>query len=317
MGCGFAWGDDWLIVTHERPDGDAIGSALAIAHILEALGKRWRFAVEQPLPPRFAYLPLHARAYTASLPVDRTFTHVVAVDCADEQRFAALAGYIAEGAQLVNIDHHSTNPRYGVAAYVDVQAAATCELVYHLARYLRVPLTSGLAMSLYTGILTDTGGFALPNTTRDVHLIAAELLNCGVNPYDVAEPALESRTWAQMRLIQMALTTLSVSADGRYAVLYVTEGMLAGAGCTDDDTQVLVNFPRSIDTVEVGVLFRELGSGQVKVSLRSKRRVDVARIAQRFGGGGHVRAAACVLSKPLPEAMDEVVAAIEQALAEG
>ncbi|MCL6516209.1 bifunctional oligoribonuclease/PAP phosphatase NrnA [Alicyclobacillus sp.] len=309
-------GDDWLIVTHERPDGDAVGSALAMAHVLEALGKSWRFAVEEPLPKRFSYLPLFSRAYPISDAVDRQFQHVVAVDCADRGRFEKMWGYIADNARVVNIDHHQTNPRYGTAWMVDADAAATCELVYHVVRALDIPLGVDLATCLYTGILTDTGGFALPNTTREVHQIAAELVASGVKPYDVAEPALESRTWAQMRLIQMALNNLTVSEDGRYAILYVTEGMLEGAGCTDDDTQVLVNFPRSIDTVEVGALFREIGGGRVKVSLRSKRTVDVARIAQHWGGGGHIRAAACVLTCDLPDAIDQVCARIEEALAE-
>lgn len=308
--------DDWLIVTHERPDGDAVGSALAMAHVLSALGKSWKFVVEEPLPKRFSFLPMFSLAYPISNGIDRQFQNVVAVDCADRGRFEKLWGVIADGARIVNIDHHQTNPRYGTAWLVDEQAAATCELVYHVVRQLQIPLTTDLATCLYTGILTDTGGFSLPNTTREVHQIAAELVAAGVRPYDVAEPALESRTWPQMRLIQMALNNLTVSEDGRYAIVYVTEGMLEGAGCTDDDTQVLVNFPRSIDTVEVGALFREIGGGRVKVSLRSKRTVDVSRIAQHWGGGGHVRAAACVLTCDLPEAIDQVCARIEEALAE-
>ncbi|GMA48991.1 phosphoesterase [Alicyclobacillus contaminans] len=306
--------DDWLIVSHERPDGDAIGSALAAAHILTALGKTWRFVAEGPLPARFNYLPLFSQAYTSIQAVDRQFQHVLAVDCADEARFAHARSFIAEGAKIVNVDHHHTNPRYGAAAWVDADAAATCELMFHLALALDVELNEPLATCLYTGILTDTGGFAQPNTTRDVHLITARLLASGVQPYDIAEPALESRTWPQMRLLQMALNNLTVSSDGKYAILYVTQGMLEGAGCTDDDTEGLVGFTRSIDTVEVGALFRETADGRIKVSLRSKRRVDVSRIAQMFAGGGHTRAAGCTIVGDLGDAMDAVVEEIERAL---
>lgn len=311
-----ALGDDWLIVTHERPDGDAIGSALSIAHILEAIGKKWTFVVGETMPIRFAYLPYFQRAVFIDEVVKRTpFTHVIAVDCADIARFEPVHAALAPDAHIVNIDHHRTNPRYGVATLVDEHAAATCELIYHVARALGVPLVGGLAKSLYTGILTDTGGFAQPNTTREVHQIAAALLESGVQPYDIAEPALEARTSEQMHLLQMALANLTVSPDGQYAAIYVTRGMLEGAGANDDDVEGLVSFARSIDTVEVGLLFRETPDAKVKVSLRSKRRIDVSKIAQQFGGGGHERASGCMLNESLGDAMDAVVEQVEIALA--
>jgi bifunctional oligoribonuclease and PAP phosphatase NrnA len=237
------------------------------------------------------------------------------VDCADVSRFAMLSHLVSDHAGLLNVDHHRTNPRYGISL-VDDMAAATCELIYHLARELDIPLSTELAKCLYTGILTDTGGFAYPNTTRAVHQIAAELLECGVQPYDIAEPALETRTWEQMRLIQIALNNLTVSVDGKYAAIYVTRGMLEGAGASDDDCEGLVAFCRSIDTVEVGMLFRETVDGRIKASLRSKRVIDVSVIAQKFGGGGHARAAGCVLECELGDAMDRVVEQVEIALSE-
>lgn len=307
--------DEWLIVTHERPDGDAIGSALAIAHVLTALGKTWVVALAEPLPTRFSFLPLSNRPVVVTQEQVSGHRHVIAVDCADLKRCAPDLSGCTE-AEIVNIDHHQTNPRYGVAALVDEHAAATCELVYHVVQALHVPIDKELATCLYTGILTDTGGFVQPNTSRDVHQIAAELLASGVLPYDVAEPALEARTWEQMHLLQMALANLAVSADGRYAALYVTRGMLEGAGASDDDVEGLVTFARSIETVEVGLLFRETSDGRIKVSLRSKRHVDVSRVAQVFGGGGHVRAAGCILDKDLNSAMDDVVEQVEMALAD-
>lgn len=306
--------DDWLILTHERPDGDALGSAFAMAHVLEGLGKRWTMMVQEPMPIRFSYLPLFDKAVIAGQSPKQQFTHVVAVDCADSQRYAALNSHLSKDVQIVNIDHHRTNPRYGVANLVDPDAAAACELVYHVARELDVDLSRDLATCLYTGLLTDTGGFSLPNTTRVVHQIAAILLASGVQPYDVAEPALESRTWEQMRLLQLALANLTVSEDATYAALYVTQKMLAEAAATEDDAEGLVSFARSIDTVEVGMLFKETGEGVVKVSLRSKRHVDVSQIAQTFGGGGHVRAAGCTLNMRLDEAMQAVTLKVKEAL---
>ncbi|WAH35364.1 DHH family phosphoesterase [Alicyclobacillus dauci] len=296
----------WLIVTHERPDGDALGSALAIAHILDALGKEWTLLVGEVLPERFRFLPMYDRIRFITDGDLGVFSRVLAVDCADNGRFAPVASALCERAQVVNIDHHQTNPLYGEAACVDPDAAATCELIYHIAKYLQVPIAEDLAKCLYTGILTDTGGFSYPNTTRTVHQIAAELLECGVQPYDIAEPALEARTRSQMTLLQLALRDMFISNDGRYAFISVDRSMLTLAGASEDDVEGLVAFARSVETVEVGVLLRERPGGSVKASLRSKRHVDVARIAQHFGGGGHARAAGCVLNGPLSVARSQI-----------
>ncbi len=309
--------DSWLIVTHERPDGDAIGSSLAMAHILTELKKSWTVLLAEPIPHRFSFLPLYNQVTQITQEHQGMFSNVIALDCADIARFAVVNGALSNDALVVNIDHHLTNPRYGAVHYVDEKASATCELVFHLAKYLGVSFTDGLAKSLYTGILTDTGGFAYPNTTRETHQIAAELLASGVRPYDIAEPALESRTAQQMHLLPSALANLQVSDDGLYASLYVTRQMLDSANANDDDAEGLVGFARSIDTVEVGALFRETPNGQIKVSLRSKRLMDVSKIAQEFGGGGHIRAAGCTIAAKLDEAMAQVESKVRFALMEG
>ncbi|GLV12406.1 DHH family phosphoesterase [Alicyclobacillus hesperidum] len=308
--------DDWLIVTHERPDGDALGSALAMAHILQALGKRWTFVVGEVVPARFRFLPMFDQIRQLAEPPVRPFRRVIAVDCADELRFASVASAIAPDACILNIDHHQTNPHYGAVACVDAEAAATCEVIFHIAHALGVPLVIDLAKCLYTGILTDTGGFSYPNTTQEVHEIAAELLASGVRPYDIAEPALEARTLEQMRLLQTALRDMVIADDGRYAFIMVSQQMLAEARANEDDVEGLVGFARSVETVEVGVLLRERSDGMIKASLRSKRLVDVAQIAQQFGGGGHARAAGCNLPGPLAEAKANVERAVQLALKE-
>lgn len=304
----------WLVVTHERPDGDALGSALAMAHILTALGKEWTILVAEPLPERFRYLPLFEKIREIEERDVGAFDDVIAVDCADQHRYDAVAEAISPNANVLNIDHHQTNPNFGATACVDPVAAATCELIYHIARALSTPIDKDLAVCLYTGILTDTGGFSYPNTTRVVHQIAAELLECGVQPYDVAEPALEARTVAQMRLVQLALKDMVISDDSRSAYISVDREMLAEAGASEDDVEGLVAFARSVETVEVGVLLRERPDGTVKASLRSKRHVDVADIAQHFGGGGHARAAGCILDGPVGKAKEMIREHVERAL---
>lgn len=307
---------EWLIVTHERPDGDALGSALAVAHILTRVGKKWTVLVGEPLPERFRFLPKYDEMRMMTPDDVGVFHHVVAVDCADEKRFHPVAPALSPTAEVINIDHHQTNPGYGVAACVDAKAAATCELIYHVAKALSVAIDQSLAACLYTGILTDTGGFSYPNTTRSVHQIAAELLECGVQPYDIAEPALEARTVAQMRLMQLALKDMVISDDGRVAFISVDRDMLSQAGASEDDVEGLVAFARSVETVEIGVLLRERPDGTVKASLRSKRHIDVAEIAQAFEGGGHARAAGCVLDGPLRKARERIEQAVIAALKE-
>jgi bifunctional oligoribonuclease and PAP phosphatase NrnA len=304
----------WLIVTHERPDGDALGSALAMAHILSVLGKEWTFLVGEEVPIRFEFLPMYDRIQMISSTDIGQYSHVVAVDCADERRFAPVVKAMSSDAFVVNIDHHQTNPRYGVSACVDPEAAATCELMFHVAKQLGIPLETDLAKCLYTGILTDTGGFSYPNTTQTVHLIAAELIGCDVQPYDIAEPALEARTRQQMKLLQLALGEMYISDSGRYAFISVDRKMLQQAAASEDDVEGLVAFARSVETVEIGVLLRERPDGSVKASLRSKRLVDVASLAQQFGGGGHARAAGCVLDGPLSMARQKIEAVVSSAL---
>ncbi|MCL6453443.1 MAG: bifunctional oligoribonuclease/PAP phosphatase NrnA [Alicyclobacillus sp.] len=307
---------DWLIVCHERPDGDAIGSALGMACLLEQLGKRWTVLIESELSPRFRFLPHADAVETAATAKVHAFQAVVAVDCADRARFAYAEPWIAANAVVVNVDHHPTNPRYGTACWVDSRAAATCELVFHLAQAMGVVLTADLARCLYTGIVTDTGSFAQQNTTRCTHQIAADLLAAGVRPDEIAGPVMEARSWRQTQLLQRALAHIQLSPDGLFSWLCVTRAMYDETGCTEDDSEGFVNFPRAIESVEVAAMFRETPDDRVKVSLRSKRCVDVAQVAQTFAGGGHVRAAGCVLDAPLSAAVEAVQFAVNRAIRE-
>lgn len=305
--------DDFLLLTHEHPDGDAIGSSLAMACVLKKLGKRYTLVNDDPLPEKFLFLPA-ADQYRIPAEVGRTFSRCITLDCGDRRRLGQSGSLLKEDALLLNVDHHVTNDHFASCNVVDTNAAATAQVVYQIVKELRVELDPSLALCLYTGLLTDTGGFRYSNTTPLVHQMAAELLATGIDPYVVADRMLESMTWGKIQLLRSALATLKRDETGKVAWMLVTRDMLESTNATEDDVEGLVNYTRNLEGVEVGILFRERLDGQVKVSLRSKFHVDVSSIAQSLGGGGHNRAAGCTLHTPLTEAASLVLARVKDAM---
>ncbi|GAB6932218.1 DHH family phosphoesterase [Calditerricola satsumensis] len=305
--------DDFLVVAHTNPDGDATASVLAMACILERLGKRYTLANEGETPRRYAFLPRADRIVNHGRhPLGRTYTAAIALDCADLERIGDVRNVLAPNAAVLNIDHHVTNTRYGSVNLVVPQDAATAQVVYRLAQAAGVALDAELATCLYAGILSDTGGFRYANTTAEALRVAGELVAAGVRPDVVAERILELLTEPQLRLLQRVLPSLERYGDGRIACLTVTLEDVAAAQATRGDLEGLVAYARNLEGVAVGVLFREDAPDAVKVSLRAREPVDVARIAQEFGGGGHVRAAGCTLRVPLDEAKRRVIARLER-----
>ncbi|TDF98183.1 DHH family phosphoesterase [Paenibacillus piri] len=310
--------DDFLVVSHIQPDGDAAGSTFAAAWILNALGKRFTLINEGPMPDKYMYMAdgrLTILNYTDmpdSLPSFRT---VISVDCADFSRIGAVNKLFAEKARLLNIDHHATNDRFGDANLVVAEAAATVEVLYDLAVHMAVPFTHELNVCIYSGLLTDTGGFRYANTSAKVMHIAADLLKRGVKGHELAERLLEKLSYPQVSIIKLSLNTLAFAHRNQVAWLSVSMDDLAASGASSDDLDGLVNYPRNVEGVEVGLLFKQREAGLVKVSLRSAGKVDVSRVAQAFGGGGHVRAAGCAVRGTLEQAIQQVVEEVGKALA--
>jgi phosphoesterase RecJ-like protein len=308
--------DQFLVVSHLNPDGDAISSTLAMSCLLRRLGKTFVTANEGPVPNKFAYLPecgsIVDLSQSATQPAG--FAKVIAVDCADRERIGKAQRLFAVDCAVLNIDHHVTNTRYGEVNVVRSDAAATVEMIYELARYCSVPIDLELANCVYTGLLTDTGGFRYANTTPQVMRIAAELLDLGVQGSALAQQTLETMSPAQIGLLQRALASLNFSADKKIAWIALTAQQLAETGAANEDTDGLVNYARNIEGVDVGLLFKQKSEREVKVSLRSSGRADVSRIAQAFAGGGHTRAAGCTIYSELPEAIDQVVREVGSAL---
>ncbi len=287
-----ASGRRFAVATHVRPDGDAVGSVLALTTMLRLLGKNADAFCEDPPPPGHDFLAgidEIRRTWDDSVSYDAA----VLVDCGEFNRVGSvLADGLARVPVLVNIDHHVNLNPFGTLSWVDPTASSTCELLYDLAVFLEVPWTADLAAQLYTGILTDTGSFRFSNTTRKVLAIATDLVGHGAQPAFIAAQIYDSGSPQRLRLLARVLATVAFEADDRLATAELTQAMFQETGSSRSDAESFINHLRSIRTVLMAALFREEEDGTVHVSLRSKDPVDVAAFARRYGGGGHRQAAA-------------------------
>ncbi|MED0677937.1 bifunctional oligoribonuclease/PAP phosphatase NrnA [Aneurinibacillus thermoaerophilus] len=292
----------FLVVNHVNPDGDATGSLLAMGWLLRQLGKRVTLVNEGETPAKFSFLPGADAIVNMSTRTEHdTYDAVITCDCADFARIGEVAAWFAPKCELLNIDHHPTNDLFGDVNLVRIDAAATAEVIFDLVKFMELTINAELATCLYTGLLTDTGGFRYSNTTPRVMEAASELLKHGVEPARIAEQVLETITKAHVELLRRALQTLELMDGDRAAYLTVTLADMAKTGAGNDDTEGLVTYARNIEGVEVGVLYKEVAGGKVKVSFRSRSEVDVAAIAKSLGGGGHIRAAGCTVEGTLAE----------------
>lgn len=304
------------IISHIMPDGDTLGSSLAMAAALKQKGKEVLCLCADAVPPLYAFLP-GADAVMSPHDTDADIPVVLAVDCSDEERLGSCNKIFAKADYTVNIDHHISNTFYACYNMVDTTAAATAELVYQLIKLMGVDVNAQIATCLYTGIVTDTGRFSYDNTTAATHEIAGDLLNCGVKASWLNDELFNKRSLQRTLLLGRALNTLETHGGGAIALIKVDMEMLASVGANDSDCDGLVNYARDIDTVEVGLLFKETNNGHIKVSLRSKDHVDVNAIAAKFSGGGHKKASGCTIKASMDEAVKMVLEEVESAIKGG
>ncbi|GIP21472.1 bifunctional oligoribonuclease/PAP phosphatase NrnA [Paenibacillus sp. J22TS3] len=307
--------DDFLVVSHVQPDGDAVSSTLAVGWLLSCLGKNYVMVNEGPIPRRMSYLWHADQILDLSVtPLETTYKHVICVDCADYQRVGHTQKYFAKDALILNIDHHPTNDAYGTVNLIHPHAAATAEILLDLVEYIGVEMTEDIATALYTGLLTDTGGFRYSNTTPKVMAAASKLLQHGVDGPGLSELLLEQLTYPQLLILTKALNKLQMSEDGKISWVSITPEDMLETGAANEDLEGIVNYPRNIQGVEVGMLFKVINDQAVKVSLRSAGKVDVAAVAQSFGGGGHVRAAGARIEGTLEDIIPRVLERVKEQL---
>jgi phosphoesterase RecJ-like protein len=302
----------FLITSHERPDGDALGSELALYHMLKACGKAAVVYNQDQTPAQYRFLPGAAKIVN-ELPPAESIDAAFILDCSELERVGREAGRIGRIRQIVNIDHHVSNGGFCDVRLLKADASSTGELIYRLAETMALALTPEMATNLYAAILTDTGGFCYSNTSADCLIIAGRLVEAGAHPQWISENIYENIPLVKIRLMADVLQTLTLDLNGKVGSIVVTQEGLARAGALSEHTDGFEDYPRRIKVVEVSILFNELERGHFKVSLRSKGRFNVERVAGRFGGGGHVNAAGCRIRGDLSVVKQQVLAEIEAA----
>lgn len=297
-----------LITSHDNLDGDAVGSLLAMGLSMAALNKRIVLYSETTVPAVYRFLP-YVGCIVKTVNDAHRFDMAVVLDCGDLDRVGSWLRASPQAPKIINIDHHVTNTGFGDYQLIDTSACATAEIVYRIIKEMKIPIDKGIATSIYTGILTDTGSFRFSNTTQSAFAIGEEMVQLGVNPYEVAQHVYGEYSLGRIKLLLQALNSIEISENGKMSMMSLTQAMMEETETKPEDADGLINYARSIKNIQVAVLIQEKGNGGIlssasdehHVSLRSNGSVDVAKIAAAFGGGGHPDAAGFTIESRLPE----------------
>jgi len=300
----------FVVTSHARPDGDAIGSQMAMAYALRELGKDVQMVGADPAPPQFQIFP-GVSDIRVSAAIDGHFDAVIVMECSDLLRTGVegLDKYF-----VINIDHHPGNTSYGAINWFDPGAAACSEMVFDVIEALGVTLTPEIATHIYIAILTDTGGFHFSHITPRTFEVCRRCVEAGADPEAIARAVYDSGTIGRLRLMGAVLHNLEFEADGRAVVAALTLKLLQETGATHEDADGLINIPLNVKDIQAVAFFKEIAPDSFRISLRSKGSVDVNRVANVFGGGGHKNAAGCTVQGPYPEVRARLVAELRQAL---
>lgn len=304
--------DSFMITSHIAPDGDSIGSVLALTLALLKIGKKVVPVINDDIPKKYKFLP------GSNLIIKETsgnYDVIIALDCGDIERLGFSRQLNEYGSMVVNIDHHKSNEYFGDLNLIDSDASSVGEIIYQLLDG-KVEVDYDIAINLFTSIITDTGSIRYSNTTPLSLQILAKLVNKGIKPDYVSRHVFERRSLGSIKLLKAVLNTLEITADGKIASLFITKNMFKDAEANEEDTDGIINYAREIEGVEVAVLFKESEDSMIKVGLRSNEWVDVSNIAAKFNGGGHSRAAGCHIKLPMKKAQEIVIDAIKLAMME-
>ena len=311
--------DKLLLTTHENPDGDALGSLLAMHRMLEQLGKdSLMFMSPDEFPLPWEYRGFAFDGLVGAPPADVSERTIVFLDCGNIDRMPV--DFLQEdGLHILNIDHHHDNTRFGTVNLVCPIASCTAEIVWRLSKELDVEITPGIADALYVGLVTDTGRFMYENTTPDAHRMAAELIEAGVQPHQVYRRLWEDLPFRRLQLLQRALASVERHDDGALTIAHLVKRDYEETGALETDSEGVVDHMRAVEGTRVAVLVRELLSedreGMRKVSLRATDgSVDVSKVAREFGGGGHPQAAGFSTPVPYAELVERLRAQVRRQL---
>lgn len=300
----------FVISSHARPDGDSIGSQLAMAYTLRDLGKQVRVVNRDAAPPPIMAFPGVSDIEIAER-IEGDFDAAIIMECGEIGR-TGVAGL--ERFFVVNIDHHPGNAGYGQINWFDASAAACAEMVYDIVRALDVPLSVEIATHVYLAILTDTGSFHYSSISPRTFQICRETLEAGVDPVLVARNVYDSNNMGRLKLFGAVLGAMQIGGDGRIAIVYLDHAMAQAAGGTYEDTEGLINLPLTVKEIQAVVFFKEIKGNEYRVSMRSKGDIDISAVAKEHGGGGHKNAAGCSVTGALEPLQALFIHKIEQAI---
>lgn len=306
--------DFFLVTSHQRPDGDALGSGMALVYMLQTMGKYAFFIIDDTIPAQYRFLPFFNEIRDMEEMKNGTFQHIIVLDASNLKRIGRVHRLFSPDYHVINMDHHPDNERFGTINWVEEDVAATGELIFKLAKYLKVNFSEELATLLATAIITDTGSFKFSNTTPFTHRTMAELMEEGAHTSSIIEHVYGHFSYNQLQLLSMALAAMESNEEGSLAWCIVDQEMIEKSGVNPDDSGELVSYPRSLEGVEAGILFIEVEPGVVRVNLRSNGSLQVNRVANQFGGGGHTKAAGCVVEKDIETTKQEILGALEREL---
>lgn len=286
-----------LVVSHNHPDGDAIGSLIAMGLSLNIWNKKITLLNESPIPAAYRFLPSVDRVVQKIN--GPSYDVAMILDCGDLERIGKAVSTVRNIPVIINVDHHVTNTRFGNFQLIDTSACATAEIIYRLIKAMAIPIDKEIATSIYTGIMTDTGSFRFCNTNGSAFSICQEMVEMGVNPYNIAQRVYGSYSLDRIKLLNLALNSIEVSDNGKFSIMTLTKHMFDETNTKPEDVNGFINYAKNIADVKVAALVQEnynttgksKNSNMFHVSLRSDGTVDVSRIAASFGGGGHSTAA--------------------------
>ena len=300
----------FLLTSHLKPDGDSIGSQMAMAYALRALGKDVRVVNCNPALPALQTFPGVSEIEIADH-VEGDYDAVIVMECSDLARTGVS---VLERYFIVNVDHHPGNAMYGAVNWFNAGAAACGEMVFDVIRSLGVPLTREIATHIYVAILTDTGSFHHAGISPRTFDICRQTLEAGIDPVAIARSVFDTNNIGRLRLFGAVLGSVEIDASGRLAAICLNRAMARASGGTYDDIEGLINVPLTVKEIQVVVFFKEWEPNEYRVSLRSKGSIDVGGVAKQFGGGGHKNASGCTVLGSLPDVRQQVMPLVEAAI---
>jgi len=284
-------GKIFFLASHKEPDGDAIGSLLALGEALILSGKEVVLFNEGPIPDSMAFLVGSERIVDRFNP-ESEFDAFFVLDCGTLERLGGISSSMCNIKPLINIDHHENNSQFGDVNLVDTNSSSVGEIIYRLIQVAGLPMSKNIAENLFVALQTDTGSFRYGNTTKEAFTIAGEMVGWGINPWKISRRVMDEYSLNKLRLLELTLKTIEIFHAGKVGLITITQQMFSKAKADNFDSERFVDYPRFISGVEIGVLIKELGKDYYKFSLRSNDWVNVADLAYHFGGGGHPKAAA-------------------------